>query len=504
MRNDELVHEIAADMKERFSRGEVEEDILQVYIAETHEIAADMKERFSRGKVEEDILQVYIAETHDLENVSIECQTGKNGPIEAIDMQPQTGAKKLMISYFEYAGQIRAPLFPSRGGLSKAICPRGRNQGSASYLLKYKLKPQNSNAVDDVNGVMMLQNKYFIHIVKPEKLSKHPAKRIVFVLDRSGSMSITVPKTSVPTPGVPTRMQLVVKSLKIILDALEPDDEFNIITFGIGDPEQFKPDLQRVNSQNIAAAKTFLDSQNAYGPTYLGPPTMAAAKMLDAATQNAASNKVNTMFILSDGDFFDEDGAEGIIDGVHNNCQYDTDIQINVVGLDNDILNDEKLQTITFNFEGIFTDITGDSLTSLETSLKHVYQTTSIPLFNDIRMNYTNAEENEVIFNGPVYNGQEFIMIGKLQEECTEPEFTTSFNGELVAESRNADVGIGGAEQTLETAYEYFKLQHLIKKVKGFDPKQDQANFNKLHICDSLHEFGSDEREKFIIDSLMT
>ena len=78
-------------------------------------------------------------------------------------------------------------------------------------------------------------------------------------------------------------------------------------------------------------------------------------------------------------------------------------------------MNDEKLQTITFNFEGIFTDITGDSLTSLETSLKHVYQTTSNHLFNDIRMNYTNAEENEVIFNGPVYNGQEFIMIGKLQ-----------------------------------------------------------------------------------------
>ena len=30
------------------------------------------------------------------------------------------------------------------------------------------------------------------------------------------------------------------------------------------------------------------------------------------------------MFILSDGDFFDEDGSQGIIEGVHNNCQYDT------------------------------------------------------------------------------------------------------------------------------------------------------------------------------------
>lgn len=31
-----------------------------------------------------------------------------------------------------------------------------------------------------------------------------------------------------------------------------------------------------------------------------------------------------------------------------------------------------------------------------------------------------------------------------------------------------------------ETAYEYFKLQHLIKKVKGFDPKQDQLKYNDM------------------------
>ena len=95
-----------------------------------------------------------------------------------------------MISNFEYAGQIRAPLFSPRSRLSKAICPRSRNQGSATYFLKYKLKPQNSNAVDDVNGVMMLQKKYFIYIAKPEKLSKRPAKRIVFLIDRSGLFGI--------------------------------------------------------------------------------------------------------------------------------------------------------------------------------------------------------------------------------------------------------------------------------------------------------------------------
>ena len=31
-----------------------------------------------------------------------------------------------------------------------------------------------------------------------------------------------------------------------------------------------------------------------------------------------------------------------------------------------------------------------------------------------------------------------------------------------------------------ETAYEYFKLQHLIKKVKSFHPKQDQLKYNDM------------------------
>ena len=31
-----------------------------------------------------------------------------------------------------------------------------------------------------------------------------------------------------------------------------------------------------------------------------------------------------------------------------------------------------------------------------------------------------------------------------------------------------------------ETAYEYFKLQHLIKKVKGVHPKHDQLKYNDM------------------------
>ena len=51
------------------------------------------------------------------------------------------------------------------------------------------------------------------------------------------------------------------KSLELILDDLGSEDEFNIITFGQGDPQTFRPDMQDVSPTNIAAAKTWLDGQ---------------------------------------------------------------------------------------------------------------------------------------------------------------------------------------------------------------------------------------------------
>ena len=39
------------------------------------------------------------------------------------------------------------------------------------------------------------------------------------------------------------------KSLELILDDLESEDEFNIITFGKGDPQTFRPGLE--NRANV-------------------------------------------------------------------------------------------------------------------------------------------------------------------------------------------------------------------------------------------------------------
>ena len=49
------------------------------------------------------------------------------------------------------------------------------------------------------------------------------------------------------------------------------------------------------------------------------------------------------MFILSDGDFFDDDGSRGIINGINNNCQDDT-------GLSRKFLFKFNLITITFYY----------------------------------------------------------------------------------------------------------------------------------------------------------
>ena len=46
---------------------------------------------------------------------------------------------------------------------------------------------------------------------------------------------------------------------------------------------------------------------------------------------------------------------------------------------------------------------------------------TSIPLFHNVRVNYTNVDEATLLFEKTLFDGQELIIIGKNAEDCTSP-----------------------------------------------------------------------------------
>jgi Ca-activated chloride channel homolog len=133
--------------------------------------------------------------------------------------------------------------------------------------------------------------------VLPSTLFGQPSsepRRMVFLLDRSGSMGGTC-------------MKQARAAVRACLGALSQDDEFNIIAFD-SEIETLRDTLLPGTQQNRDAAADFLDGVDARGGTEL------LAGMLSAGMQLQSGG--GDIFILTDGQVF---GGEDIIQQVHDN-----------------------------------------------------------------------------------------------------------------------------------------------------------------------------------------
>ena len=192
-----------------------------------------------------------------------------------------------------------------------------------------------------------------------------PNKRMTFILDRSGSMSIKVPGSG------ETRLALTVEALKTVLAQLKDGDEFNIVTFaGEDDFTKFKDQMQPANDATKQAARTFLDTQKATGMTYLGKPLKEAVQL--SVTESA--DLTNTIIILTDGEFHDKGengktGEETMIDEIRDIVDGEkAQLQINTISLGDETFTDQ-MGRIAHSFEGTYIDITGVEMKDVDTLL---------------------------------------------------------------------------------------------------------------------------------------
>ncbi|HOH50669.1 MAG TPA: VIT domain-containing protein [Candidatus Hydrogenedentes bacterium] len=115
---------------------------------------------------------------------------------------------------------------------------------------------------------------------RPER----PAKRVVFLLDHSGSMD-----------GV--RLEQAKAAVCACLEALRPEDRFGIVLFE-SRVRPFRPELLPATPENLSAARAFVGAVEAAGGTELAAGVGAAAKMI---------GKDGDLLLVTDGEVFGGD-----------------------------------------------------------------------------------------------------------------------------------------------------------------------------------------------------
>lgn len=145
----------------------------------------------------------------------------------------------------------------------------GSNESSDRDLQLYF-----STSDDDI-GLSLLtyrtgeRDGYFMLLASPRisiPKQKILPKQIVFVLDRTGSMS-------------GEKIQQARKALLFCLNTLRPEDRFNVITFNES-PDLFSRNLEPANADNVKRAVKFVENVEASGGTNIDEALRSAMKQL--------------------------------------------------------------------------------------------------------------------------------------------------------------------------------------------------------------------------------
>lgn len=130
-------------------------------------------------------------------------------------------------------------------------------------------------------GDIILRDGYFVHFISPEGIPPMP-KNVVITVDTSGSM------------GWSNRMSKARTAVNQFLDQLEPHDTFWIQEFA-SYLTYYRAEALAATPGNIALAKQWVNTLNASGGTALAAATLTSVRRpLDA-------DRANIAFIVSDG-----------------------------------------------------------------------------------------------------------------------------------------------------------------------------------------------------------
>ncbi len=260
------------------------------------------------------------------------------------------------------------------------------------------------------------EDGFFLLIVTPPELAASAAtipKDLVFVLDSSGSMS-------------GRKMEQAKEALRFILENLNPDDRFEVISFSEYS-SALQAQLVPVSAANIAQATAWVSGIDAEGGTNIDDALSLAFSLFEA------NERPRFLIFLTDGE-----PTVGEVDPVtiaeHAVAANATDARVFVFGVGNDVntvllgqLAQENRGTTTYVLPG----------ENLEVSLSSFYRKIASPVLADTMLTIDNVDAVDSIDAFDVYpivlqdlfRGTQLLVLGRYRGEG-EARITVSGNAD--------------------------------------------------------------------------
>eukprot|EP00066_Takifugu_rubripes_P023204 XP_011612470.1 PREDICTED: inter-alpha-trypsin inhibitor heavy chain H3-like isoform X1 [Takifugu rubripes] len=297
------------------------------------------------------------------------------------------------------------------------------------FIIKYDVKRGESL------GEVQIVNGYFVHFFAPPHLPRVP-KNVVFVIDRSGSMS-----------GI--KMQQTREALQAILKDLHEEDHFALVVFDT-DISEWRKSLTKATKENILQATDYVKKIKDRGSTALNGALLRAVNMLKEERKEGKLPQRSADMIITLTDGMPNHGESNIMK-IQKNVQsaIGGNMSLFCLGFGNDV-DYSFLDVMSRQNKGLARRIFLGSDAALQ--LQGFYDEVSSPLLLDVDLRYPENAVDLLTKNqySQLFNGSEIVVSGQLTDN--DPE---NFLVEVLAKGPEQDFRAEGKARVVDTGAIY-------------------------------------------------
>ncbi len=260
---------------------------------------------------------------------------------------------------------------------------------------------------------------HFLFLFAPEPVQANEGaipKDIVFVIDRSGSMS-------------GEKIQQARNALHFILGQLGEEDSFSIVGFD-HQLSVFDYRLQPVERKTLADARRFVDGFTADGNTDLEAALQVGLEILG---QSERRNTSSTLVFLTDGLPTAGVTDEGLIARLVAQANAQQESRLHVFGVGYDV-NTHLLDRLAADNGGTVTYVQPGE--NLEAALTGFYERIAHPVLTDVEIEFEGMEASDLYPQQlpDMYQGSSLLLSGRYQPKG--PEVSVRVRGQSAGEEK--------------------------------------------------------------------